>query len=252
MKKKLKLVALHLMFLAMGVQATYAGHFTETLPPASPVNSMVTSNGYDWQTYTQPSCSVAGSALTWNNSTLAPGCILDDYLLYVGTTTQAIANTTNVSTFTVVMNSSGSVGTATIPAGWWANGKTLKFTARGTYGTTGTPTISFGLAIGTATIVSIPATAAPSGQTAQTFSETGYITCNGATATSSCIGDLEVILSTGLNAGGNMVFMSSSPTNYTTAAPLNAAQTFFPTVTWGTANASNTIQATVLLIELLN
>lgn len=167
----------------------------------------------------------------------------------------AVANTT---TETILFPN------VTIPANYMQDGRTLKVTAFGQYSTTSTPTLLFSLraggVAGTLLCKSAAITGASSVTAAAWFVEI-YITVrsNGSAGTVMANGMANVGSGTAPTVGSATGAAASSPmtaggiiTPATASYDLTADQAFSLTITWGTANASNTITGLNYYIEALN
>lgn len=229
-------------FLAAGPQWGFAGttgaNFTDILPPGGAANTTVISNGTGYNLAVLPPTQTFGDALTR---------IVDTQFQAVTSTT--IANTTTLSTMTAMAGLTG-VGSTTFPAGWVAAGRSVRFTARGKYGTTGTPNWTFALFLGTTTVLTTGAVASPASQTNQTWSESclaTIVTTGGAgTVDASC--DI-FVSSNGINTA---VIGFSTTTAAAVTVDLTSQLTVNPVFTWGTANASNTLTINNETVEFLN
>jgi hypothetical protein len=134
--------------------------------------------------------------------------------------------------------------------------RALRLQIRGRYGTTATPTILFRLRIGTATGgVAIAASAAYTTPTTVTtvpfvLNYVVQVRSGGATGTAFGMGDFT--LSTAApNTLATQHIPATAPA-VSAAIDMTAQQDISPTVTWGTANAANTIQAHLYTLEALN
>jgi len=163
------------------------------------------------------------------------------------------------------------VPNVTIPANYLQDGRALRIKATGGYGTTATPTIIFSVRWG-----GVSGTVLAKSSTVTTTSGVGggasmtavwmldliiQTRSNGATGTLFTMGDVTLYTSTAGTAGtvtnyGMPMPVVSGSTGGTTPVAVTAdvtAQTDLAlTVTWGTANAANSIQLHTYSIESLN
>lgn len=256
MKKTLKtLVIGALVGLLAGPQITptafaaSSGHFTDLLPNPTSVGSSVTSgtlyyNGYDWGVASLGASSTPGDALSRT-----------PYTAFQVYTSSTIGTTVSPSTMTLLAGQS-SVGSPTIPAAWIALGKSIRITARGWYGTTGTPNWTWAVLMGTTSIMTTGAVAAPVTQTQSFWSASALLTVS-TTSTAShgyaMNGTYDIFVGSGPILGPNANIIAYS-TNTLSAVnvDLTSQLTIQPIFTWGTSSASNKLTINNLMIELLN
>jgi hypothetical protein len=151
----------------------------------------------------------------------------------------AIANTTAETT----MATAGVTNKYTIPANSIFNGKVFRVTVMGKLSTTGTPTLTLRVKIGTATVVDFGAATMPSSVT-----DRGWIMeCIIATRQSGVSGN--VVRSAKLIVGG-ISPVTMRGTAVTVNTTIDNDMTF--TAQWGTASASNSLTPEQYLIEYLN
>lgn len=159
----------------------------------------------------------------------------------------------------------------TLPAGYLADGRVIRITIYGAYGTTGTPTLIISVRWG-----GVGGTVLAKSTTATTTSGTGggasmtapfkleiviQTRSNGATGTLFTMGDITLFTSSAVTAGtvanyGLVIPIASGSTGGTTpvavTADLTADTALAVTATWGTSNSANSIQAHMAIIEALN
>lgn len=157
-------------------------------------------------------------------------------------------NVTVANTVTETTLIGTGIGTVTLPANFFTAGKTLLIRLRGYFSTTGAPNIQFKLKHGAVTLVDSGAFATPANVANQLFDLYWVITCytTGATGTVWTQGQGTLY---GAHASSTMFDME------TTAAvtiDTTASGAMDATVTWGTANPSDTITATNFSVEVLN
>ncbi len=152
----------------------------------------------------------------------------------------------------------------TVPGNYLADGRVLRLTAYGGYGTTATPTLQFRLRWGGVAGTVMAATGAYT-----TGSGVGggasmtalwkveliiQIRANGSSGTAMSNGTVD-IFTTGTAAGAELAFVSGSTGGTTPAVAtidLTADTALSLTATWGTANAANSIQGHNYTVEALN
>ncbi len=167
----------------------------------------------------------------------------------------AIANST---TETIVFPN------VTIPANYFQDGRVLRLTAQGAYGTTGTPTLAFAVRWGgvAGTVLAksgaITTGSAVGGGASMTALWELYVILqlrtNGATGTIFTDGHF-VLYTTGTAAGSRYPIASGSTggtTPVAVTADFTADTAASLTAVWGTANAANSLQGNNYLIEALN
>lgn len=152
----------------------------------------------------------------------------------------------------------------TIPANFMQDGRTLRLTAYGRYGTTATPTLTFAVRWG--------------GVTGTIISQSGAITCGGTITNAQW--KMEVVIQVRSNGSSGTVFAmgdvtlhedavatAGTVTNYGMVNPMGSAGVQTPaavtvdltadtalsiTADWSAANASNTITGHIYILEALN
>lgn len=186
----------------------------------------------------------------------------DETITWATSSGTAVANTT---TETIL------IPNFTVPANYMQDGRALRVRFFGAYGTTATPTITFSLRWGgvSGTVLAksfgVTTTSGVGGGASMTAMLEGEIIIqtrsNGATGTLMTNGIVTLFTSTGMTAGtvtnyGQPLPLASGSTGGTTPVAVTAdltgdTQLAF-TVTWGTANAANSIQITNYSIEAIN
>lgn len=237
MKKLLKLWIIGALIGTLAGPSTLfaaaSGNYTDLLPPGAASDTTVISRGSGWALTTLPPTQTFGDSLSRLVDTVYQS------------TTNVTLNTTAVSTFTSVPGV-GFVGSTTFPATWVAAGRSMRVTIKGNY-TTNTSNWTWGIKLGTTTVITTPAQAAVGSQTSQFFSAVGLITVasTGNTGTVNATYDIQV-------TSGTVPFTVVS---YSTAATgvsvdLTSQLTVNPTFLWGTAGSS--ITARNISVEFLN
>jgi hypothetical protein len=166
-------------------------------------------------------CGVAG---TWES------CI-GGLLTVSSGTGSTVANTTTETAFGQ---------TYSIPANYCANNRVLRVTANGTYGTTGTPNLTFHVKLGSTTIAT-PDTAAMTTQTNKGWMMNFTIICPDA-AGAGAAANAQGLLTMASDANRQIPYTSTS-------VDTDSSQTLSITATWGTQNASNTITLNSFTVE---
>lgn len=152
----------------------------------------------------------------------------------------------------------------TIPGNYLADGRVLRLTAMGGYGTTGTPTLQFRLRWGgvSGTVMAASGAYTTGSGVGGGASMTALwkvdlivqVRANGASGTTMSNGLLH-IFTTGTTAGVELPIASGSTggtTPATATVDLTADTALALTATWGTANAANSIQGHNYIVEALN
>jgi len=171
----------------------------------------------------------------------------------------------NSNTETILFNN------ITIPANYMQDGRCLRLRAFGGYGTTATPTIIFSLRWGgvAGTVISksttVTTTSGVGGGASMTapwsFEAIIQTRSNGSSGTLMSNGEVILFTSSAATAGtvtnyGLPIPLASGSTGGTTpvavTADLTADTALSFTVTWGTANAANSIQGHNYTIETIN
>ncbi len=162
--------------------------------------------------------------------------------LFTQTADKTIANTV---TETTLFGTGVSVGGGlTLPANFFVAGKTLKIHMHGFHSSTGNPNVTVTVKLG-GTIVATGTGVSGNGAT-DGFYFDGEITCRttGASGTVSAGGEFTEEHGSGLHLS---VISTSSTTIDTTAS-----QVLDVTLTWGTADAGNTITSQIAYVEVIN
>jgi hypothetical protein len=195
-----------------------------TAAPGAPVN------GDLWLDTAQKTLSyyAAGVAQTVNG------------VLFTQTQTVTVANTVTETALTGT-----GTGTLTLPANFFAAGKTIKIRALGYHSSTGSPNITIRVKLGSTTILTTGAITSGNGSDDAWVCD-AFFTCRTTGGTGTVIGQgyYEEVHGTG-NRGGMV-------NTATTTIDTTASQAISITVEWGTADAGNTISCTNVLIEVLN
>jgi hypothetical protein len=163
------------------------------------------------------------------------------------------------------------VPNVTVPANYMADGRVLLVKATGAYGTTATPTLTFGVRWGgvAGTVIAKTGAAVTTSGTGGGASMTALWTAefviqtrsNGATGTLFTNGEIVLYTSTVGTAGtvtnyGMPVVLASGSTGGTTpvavTCDLTADTALSLTALWGTSNAANSIRCDTYVVQSLN
>ena len=149
----------------------------------------------------------------------------------------AIANTAAATNFSQTYN---------IKASTLSVGKTIRFSARALYSTTGSPTFRLRVLLGTTAILDTgTGQALQSGGTNCGMSIVGELTCRTGGATGTVVGGMSVTNGSGV-AGVNASTAAAVTVNTTADKALTLEWT------WSAASASNTIKLVQFIVEAMN
>jgi hypothetical protein len=155
----------------------------------------------------------------------------------------ATAATTVANTVTETTLFGSGEGSLTLAADYFTAGRSLRIHMRGQLGTTGTPTINIKVKLGSTVIASMGATAL-TGVTDVEWMLDVLLTCRSAGASGSFI------------AGGLFDYDDGSEISLSSGTAVSvdttASQTLDVTITWGTADASNTITTQEAIVEMVD
>lgn len=159
-------------------------------------------------------------------------------VLFVQTDTVTVANTTTETAL-----SGTGVGSLVLPANFLIIGRTIRIRGFGYHSSTGNPTVTFRVKLGSTTVGTVTGTGGNG--TNDGFEFDGVLTCRttGASGTVQPQGKYQELHPSGLIEGGGS---TSTVTIDTTVS-----QTISLTFQWGTANAGNTISLTNFIVERL-
>lgn len=158
---------------------------------------------------------------------------------FTGTADATVANTTAETSIVPT-----GVGTVTLPANFLIAGKTIRVTITGYCGSTSLPTWSLKIKFGSTVLATTTAFSATVSANSG-FIITGLITCR-TTGVSGTIVAGGFFSYDAISSGHNFVKTT------TTTVDTTATQLVDVSMTWGTANAANTITSQALTIEALN
>lgn len=161
------------------------------------------------------------------------------YTLFAQTADQTVANTTTETTLFF-----SGAGTLTLPANFFVVGKTIQFYLGGFHSSTGNPTATINIKLGGTTIATGTLTSGNGSNDG--FTIFGALICRstGGSGTISCKG-----VFTEEHTGGGLIGLVSTTA---TTIDTTATQTFDVTITWGTADAGNTITNQIGVLEVNN
>lgn len=191
-------------------------------------------NGYGYKPARKP---YSTSPIGVTGSEEAPTISLTSSALFAQTATVTVANT--VAETTIV---GSGVGSLILPANFLTVGRFLKLSILGYHSAVANPTIDIKVKLNSTVILDTGAVTTAN-STNSTFELRGFAVCRsvGVSGTVDAQG-----FWTEAGAGANVFGMvNTAPTTIDTTI----AQTLNVTVTWGTASASNTISAAILLLE---
>lgn len=216
-----------------------SGNYTDLLPIGAASDTTVISRGTGYAVTTLPTSQTFGDAL----SRLS-------YTAYQATAAATISNSATVSTITAL--NQGNVGSTTFPASWIATGRSIRITSSGVYNSSTTAVNwTWDVLLGTTSILSTGAKAAPISQTGSWFNSVALLTI-AATGTSGTVnGTYNILVTSGAIGTANVVSYST----YTTSAvsvDLTSQLVIRPRFTWGTASTSSAITFNNVIVEFLN
>lgn len=174
-------------------------------------------------------------------------------------TETADATIGNSTTETTVVGTG--VGSVTLPAKLLVAGRTIRLTARGSYGTDAVaPTLRIKVKLidstpTTVVILDTGAVTLTAAQTNQYWELDALVTCRTTGATGTVFAQGLLTLSNGATTALHLEMSSGGTANANTAtSTIDTTKTekVEITATWGTANANNTITTTNLAVEVLN
>ena len=159
--------------------------------------------------------------------------------LYIQTNSVTVANTVTETTLVGT-----GIGTVTLPANFFAIGKSLRLALTGFHSSVATPTVTVRLKLGATTIIDSGATASGNGAN-DGFVLNLILTCRtiGGTGTVVAQGLYQEIHSSGARV--ELVELTSDTIDTT------ASQAVSVTFQWGTASASNTVTCTNFIMEAI-
>lgn len=187
----------------------------------------------------------------WHNGSI------NAYQTYTAGLAQTVAGTIFTGTADATYGNTSSqgetmptgVGTTTLPANWWAAGRTIILEASGYYSTdVVAPTLTALLRMGGTNIANSGAITMPSAITNRAWKYRGIYTCRtiGATGTIQCQGDAWFDNALG---GFTLAIPTTTTTVFDTTATIAIPR---PRWTWGTADSDNTMTLTNMRVSALN
>lgn len=169
--------------------------------------------------------------------------------IYSATATALVAN--SVTETSIIPTG---VGTKTIPANFFAPGKSVRIRGGGIFGTLASPgTLTFKLKLGSTVIASSVLTPPVSGVNNALAIEL-LLVCRAAGGSGGILPDGRMILANYVGATGSGSRVSADMNNLSAPVTVDttASQVLDLTATWASASATNTLSVAALVIEVLN
>lgn len=213
-------------------------------PPASttiitmtPTSVGSPSDGNVWYDSTQDAMTANIDGITQR----LVGCI------FTSSSTKTITNTT-----TPTSGVPSGVGTMTLPANFWAIGKSLRLTGRGVFSTAVAAPGSFTCAIkhGSVTLATSTVSAIVANLSTQGFTFETLLHCTATGTSGNIYAAGSFSYSTGLNLSRNFVDLDNNGAGVTINT--TTAQLLDVVCTWGTASTSNILLTTNVIAEVCN
>jgi hypothetical protein len=164
-------------------------------------------------------------------------------VLFTQTSSTTVANTT---TETSILGTG--VGTKTLPINFLVAAKTIRIKIQGYVSNLITPTIQIRVKLGSVVILDTTAVTMTTITGNMRFSVEGEFTCRTTGASGTIFSQGEANYFTIATTNNNIDMVNTT----TTTIDTTATQAIDVMVTWGTANASNSITSTNATIEILN
>ncbi len=201
-------------------------------------------NGSGGPTFASPSISTAiGSRVAvydankiLGSADYSPGAVC--VALWTKTASTAIANTTVETTLLDT-----GVGSKTLTANFLTVGKSVRFEISGFYSTLVSPTLQFKFKLGSVVVLDSGAITAAAGAANQAFSVWGMLTCRSTGAPGTVFAQGSLLL------GGLTTPIFGIVNTGTATVDTTGTLAMDTTITWGTANALDTLTATDGIIE---
>lgn len=219
------------------------GHYTETLPGPSSINTAVTEGTLYW------------NGTDWGITTVAPAATMGDSISRSGYTAwqsldiSTITNNIAVTTFTALPGTGRSVGSATLPIGWATAGRTIRIVQKGVYSTGVATNWTWQVFLGTTSIMSTGALPAVASQLNKPFTAEALITVSTGGAAGVVNGQYTIFADSGTAPCTVVSYSTFSAANV--SVELTGQRAINSTFKWGTALGS-TLIVTNSVIELLN
>lgn len=162
-----------------------------------------------------------------------------------------VAVNTSIPAGNIVANTAAETNFASnwnMPADYCTQGRTIRWTAQGTYSTTGTPSLTLRLKGGTTTLAATPAVTTGSGVTDREWRIEGQTICNAAPAAAAATetqGFADIFAAATAATSAEMV--NTATTNLAT----NGALTLQISAQWGAADPANTITLRQFIVEAI-
>lgn len=164
-------------------------------------------------------------------------------VVYTSTATATVANT---GAATSIIGSG--VGVSTLPASFFVPGKTVRLTIKGIFSCTATPTVNLIVALGGTTVASTGAVALAGTIANNLFELTVDLTCRSVGGSGTVMGNGSFTYQKSTNAPTTLQMVNVAATTVDTTAALALTAT----LTWGAADALNTLSAQITSIQVLN
>lgn len=163
--------------------------------------------------------------------------------IFTSTGTATVAS--SASETTIIGSGQGSL---TLPGNFFAVGKSIRVSVKGAIGATGTPTLRLKVKLGSTVILDTTALTLTAITGTNAWALSADITCRsvGGSGTVFCQGAAAYFTSSTAPSGLGPVNTATSTIDTT------ASQALDVTAQWGTADASNTISGTNVIIQALN
>jgi len=171
---------------------------------------------------------------------------MNENISTVGFTQTASATVANTTTETSILSTG--VGTKTLPANFLVAGKTVRIKVEGYVSNLLTPTIQIRVKLGSTVVLDTTAVTMTTITGNRRFNAESTITCRttGASGTVFSQGEARYFTIASTANSIDMINTAATTINTTTTQAIDVM------VTWGTANASNSITSTNATIEILN
>lgn len=227
-------------FAGSQAYATATGSFNDLLPIGQAENVTVLNRGpgSGYAVVTVPTADTFGDAISRMS-----------YTAYQSTTAATLGGTTSLTVITSSIT--GKVGSVNIPQSWIATGRTIRIKWSGLYTTTSAvATVTFGVRLGTTTVITTGAQTIDANQTTQFIYGEANITVADTGSAGTANGSYNIVASSGsttvrtTQVGYSTTTFSPSAIDWTTSISVQ------PFLTWSTT--APTITFRNLTIELLN
>lgn len=192
---------------------------------------------------------VVDGAMYYSSATNSMRCAQGG--LWVGCVGGLVAVNTSIPAGNTIASTTAETDFASnwsMPANYCVAGRTIRWTAQGTYSTTGTPTLTLRLKAGTTNLAVSPAITTGNGVTDREWRLEGQTICNAApTGTSATETQGIVDLFTSSTAATPAEMVNTTTTNLAT----NGALTLQVSGQWSAASSSNTVTLRQFIVEAI-